>query len=763
MKLEGLKIFQRQLNDELSRDDIAAHIYFVFEGKWNDLQQQCQCTDREARDIEKSKIEGIAYHAASSLDSWFYLETKDVAIRLTFPQSPQLATRKKYRERILKIQESASNEYKVSHNPLTQLLARDAFREQLTDSIRRIFKSEAQGHDAQESSVPRALAVLALDIDHFKQVNDTWGHLYGDQVLKAFGRRLENCAEQIRQNGFGNPQVMLGHPSGEEFLVVLEANAGREQFIDWANEFRRTISDDVMPTDKEWQWLSESGGTGSLSPPPLHERSTTASIGLAMISSTPLSDTGIDIVSDLLDRADTALYRAKAAGRNQAIAFDEILSTCGRVLEQDPSTKVVALDIGSNVGVSIGQEFKVFLPTFTGKAKFHLNDGRTKRTLGHYPRVESTRIVVFNTQPEISFAFIESPSEPVSALEPGSHLEAIPAGSIGHLLPSSSKYFPASPDTNDKSSLRNLQEFIKEESKAGSPFAVVIRFSKEAEHLRKYGSVALNKALAHLYREAQSLFHAARSTEVLDRGSICIVGAKSSYEEALVASFVNQISQDLPELGVVAGVFCDTDREASAAEGQLELNPTNAIEFARFAASDAGRNPDNQVRHFSYATAQSALQALRKSKSFELAYTDFERLRKMGVESASFLNLGGLVASSSGHRQEAFELYAAAMAKAPTSLIYKSNYGTVAYKLGEIDSALKVLNTLPLDEVDKLRSTHPFGYFSYARLLARAKLNGSQMFDADRFKHVATATLAIPEYESAPEAKIIHEALNESR
>ena len=217
MKLEGLRIFHQQLVRELSNDSIAAHVYYFFSGKWYDLLTEAICTDSQARDLERSKVEPIAHHATSSPDAWFYLATADAAVRLEFPQSPQLATRRRNRDRILKIQESASNAYKVSHNPLTHLLARDAFREQLTAAVAEIDKPAVSGAEVQESGVPRALAVMALDIDHFKQVNDTWGHLYGDQVLKAFGRRLERCAEGIRLSGVGKPTVLLGHPSGEEF------------------------------------------------------------------------------------------------------------------------------------------------------------------------------------------------------------------------------------------------------------------------------------------------------------------------------------------------------------------------------------------------------------------------------------------------------------------------------------------------------------------------------------------------------------------
>ena len=759
MKLEGLRIFHQQLQRELSPDSIATYVYYYYDGKWHDLASEAVCSDTHFRDLERARKESIAHHATSSLDAWFYLATSECAVRLAFPQSPQLATRRRNRERLLKIQESASNAYKVSHNPLTRLLARDAFRERLATAITEVEKHETSSADAQESGVPRALAVMALDIDHFKQVNDTWGHLYGDQVLKAFGRRLEKCAEEIRSHGVGKPLVFLGHPSGEEFLVIVHANAVRGQFAEWANDFRKSIADDVMPTDSEWEWLETSGSAASLSPPPLQERATTASIGLALHNTASPPESGVDAVSDLLDRADTALYRAKAAGRNQVISYDEILSSCGRVIEQDSNTRVVALDIGANVGVAVGQEFKVFHPTFSGKTKFMLNDGRTKRTLGLYPRVESARVVVFNSQPEISFAFVAAPTDATPILDPGSHLEAIPAGSIGHLLPSSSKYFPSAPDSLNRSGFGELQDFVRSTAEKGSPFSIVIRFARETEYFRKHGSVALNLALAHLYRETQLAFHAAKAVEVLDRGSICIAGAKAAYKEGIITDFVQTMASEFPELGVVAGVFCDADREASKKVGLAVLDSVNAIEFARFAAADAGRPPDARIRHFSYGVATAVLQALRESRSFEVAYADFERLRKLGLESANLLNLGGLVAGSLGHQQQALEHYAAAIAKDPTNLVYKSNYGTAAYRVGEIDPALRVLNALSLKDVDKLLTIHAYGYLAYARLLARARLNGSSMFDASRFAHVAQTALAIPEYANSPELAIIKDAL----
>lgn len=762
MKLDALRIFYHQLDSEKPSASIAVELYYFDEENWHHLTTEEVCSDELSCDLNRAMNEPLGHYSSKKKYAWFYLASVAAIVRLEFNKSPQTRTRKQSLERIRSIQESASNAYKVSHNQLTQLFARENFRAKLAAAITETDNAGLISDDEiQEDGISLTLAVLALDIDHFKQVNDTWGHLYGDQVLRAFGRRLEKCASKILGDSSGGVQISLGHPSGEEFLILIQANVLRDKFVDWANEFRKAIADDVLPTDSEWKWLSLGGVTGSLSPPPLQERVTTASIGVALHNSAA-TDSLSDAVSDLLDRADTALYRAKAAGRNQVILFDEILSNCGRVLEQDANTGVVALDIGSNVGVVAGQEFKVFLPTFTGDTPFILNDGRTKRTLGKYPRVESARIVAFNVQPDISFAFVEDPKDVLPKLDSGSHLEAIPAGSIGHLLPSSSKYFPSTPNSRVQCGLEDLQKFVKNDAVNGSPFAVVIRFTKEADYLRKYGSVALNKALAHLYREAQRSFGTAEAVEVLDRGSVCVVGAEENYDEDLVVRFADQMAIDSPELGVFAGIFSPKDRTDSIKEGQKALHAMHAVDFARFAASDVGSSQNIRVRHFKYTVASSVLVALRKNNLLKVAYADFQKLIKIGVESGGIFNIGGLIAGSLGLLREAIEHYISAINVDPKSLVFKSNLGVASYRVNEFDSALKVLNALTIPEINKLYTLHAYGYLTYASLLAHAKLNRSPMFDAKRFELVAKRALSLEKFSTSTKMSVIREALKES-
>ncbi|GGQ64619.1 diguanylate cyclase [Couchioplanes azureus] len=131
----------------------------------------------------------------------------------------------------------------------------------------------------------RQIAAVMLDIDHFKRVNDAYGHGAGDDVITEVARRV---AAGIRSSD------VLGRYGGEEFAVVLPDHAGAD--LEVVERMRATI--EATPVETR------------VGPVPV-----TISVGLARL--TP-SDDGLDA---LLARADHALYRAKQAGRNQ-VALD---------------------------------------------------------------------------------------------------------------------------------------------------------------------------------------------------------------------------------------------------------------------------------------------------------------------------------------------------------------------------------------------------------------------------------------------------------
>jgi tetratricopeptide (TPR) repeat protein len=229
-----------------------------------------------------------------------------------------------------------------------------------------------------------------------------------------------------------------------------------------------------------------------------------------------------------------------------------------------------------------------------------------------------------------------------------------------------------------------------------------------------------------------------------------VVGTDKSYNNEAIIDFVDHIADELPELGVAGGVLCNDDM-ALFTKKDIVLDPANIIELARFAASEFGRDPLFKVRHFTPKTPAEVFNALREARSFEIAYTDFERLISLGVKLSDVYNQGGLISSGLGNRDRSLKHFHTALKMSPKEYIYKSNFGTVAYSLNEVELGLEILNTLTDQEVEKVRAGHPYGYTSYTSLLASAKLGGFASYNHERFIAMAPVALGmtdITEYAS---------------
>ncbi len=157
-----------------------------------------------------------------------------------------------------------------------------SFAEQaLTDPLTglangRAFRPRANAEMEAARLVNRELAFLLLDLDHFKQVNDTHGHAMGDAVLKAFGATLTTTLREAD---------LAARWGGEEFVVMLP-NTGPEAAQLAAEKIRRVLH---------------------AKPGPLV---VTASIGVTVTD-------GTETLETVLNRADTALYGAKYSGRDR--------------------------------------------------------------------------------------------------------------------------------------------------------------------------------------------------------------------------------------------------------------------------------------------------------------------------------------------------------------------------------------------------------------------------------------------------------------
>ncbi len=176
-------------------------------------------------------------------------------------------------------------EYLATRDPLTGCLNRRAF----------LDKYETAVNNAIQMSTD--LVCIMVDLDHFKSINDRFGHITGDKVLQI-------VAELLRSNS--RPGDLVGRYGGEEFCIVLPETSITGG-IEIAEQLRGTIAEG-----------SRTRFTSSMQ--------VTASFGVAALSTADVSD-----APDLVNRADKALYAAKEAGRNRIITWQPNLT------QEDPA------------------------------------------------------------------------------------------------------------------------------------------------------------------------------------------------------------------------------------------------------------------------------------------------------------------------------------------------------------------------------------------------------------------------------------------
>lgn len=168
-------------------------------------------------------------------------------------------------------------ELQAMHDSLTGLLNRRAIYSTLEQELSRTQR------------MGKPLSILMADIDHFKSINDTYGHQVGDAVLVEVARRMIDC---IR------PYDKIGRVGGEEFMIVL-SDCNSAQGLEIAERIRRAIGRAFFETGEN------------------NKFSITVSIGLAETFNQKVEQ------DSLISAADKALYYAKKVGRNAVRVYSE--------------------------------------------------------------------------------------------------------------------------------------------------------------------------------------------------------------------------------------------------------------------------------------------------------------------------------------------------------------------------------------------------------------------------------------------------------
>ncbi|GAB6158862.1 sensor domain-containing diguanylate cyclase [Desulfotomaculum varum] len=200
--------------------------------------------------------------------------------------------------------EQSAAELQQEKNKLAQISITD----ELTGLYnRRYVNQELDRFTRLSRTLSKNISVMMLDLDHFKAVNDTYGHAAGDAVLKEFARLIKLCSRRTD---------VVGRFGGEEFIIILPFISG-QQVKDIAERIRQEVSNHVFEAGNYKIKITVSIGVVTLVPP-----------ARAKVA---------EIIEKMVKAADDCLYAAKRAGRNRVVQVEDALQPALVTDNKNPS------------------------------------------------------------------------------------------------------------------------------------------------------------------------------------------------------------------------------------------------------------------------------------------------------------------------------------------------------------------------------------------------------------------------------------------
>ncbi|MBE0460370.1 MAG: diguanylate cyclase [Candidatus Aminicenantes bacterium] len=252
-KINGLQLCRMIKNETLSH-----YVYIIF-----------LTSKRDIKDIVKGLEAGADDYLTKPFDRKELLARVNVGLRIIKLEGALKEANEKLH--ILAITDS-----------LTEILNRRAVIDSLIKEISRSGRER------------KPLCIVMLDIDHFKAINDTYGHVAGDKVLKEVVSRAKTCLR---------PYDIIGRFGGEEFVLGI-VNTDQEKSIEITERIRKNICEKPFKVEKKELRVSVSIGLTNITPPEIIDPNS--------------------VLDEMIKIADNALYEAKETGRNKVV-YKELL------------------------------------------------------------------------------------------------------------------------------------------------------------------------------------------------------------------------------------------------------------------------------------------------------------------------------------------------------------------------------------------------------------------------------------------------------
>jgi diguanylate cyclase (GGDEF)-like protein len=731
-KIEAMQKTRLQMIvEECSRDlaeESASDVsgYYLHQGKWWNVADSTEVSANVRDELNKCSVLKVPYRATRSKVMNFPLDQINAVVRASFPKP--VRRKEQIHRVVLRSFRNASNDFAVKYNPKTGLLSQSAFKEVVVSRLSALSLVDVDADiSSSVETVPGAVCVLALDIDHFKQVNDTHGHAYGDLVIRSFGIRIEKAVSDYCASSKGRLHATCAHVSGEEFFCVAWGEVPTADFEGLAKSINAAVGESSLPSEEDLRILANTYSAEDLQIPAASQRSIHCSIGGTITGAVTDPDLG-SIADKLMSQSDLALYRSKNHGRNRSSFFSAIMQQGGRVLEYKEDVGVCVIDIGSEVGVVRGQEFTVFHPDFAGNTPYIVDDGRSKKILGVLPKTPLCTINVFDVQRRIAFCSIVDHSRESSNIPRHSVLEAIPLGTLAappvgpglaRELDHSLEYVLSLGETDSRTNGRVSPD--------DSMSFAVICIRNEREMLSRFGPAFINRGLASACRHLQGL----KSVSFLGQlAPTQLLAGFPSFGKPQLAEIRDALAKveygGHKRTAFVVGVYSHAFPDADSFSGVSRLESLkDRVNLARFAALPEAQEPEVgevTVTPFTQRTPLRVFAELRRTRDFDKGIADYQNLVKMGIDYAGLDNAVGLIHSAKGDYANANASYSKAYQADPTSIIYGFNAMYARTVLKDMESAQQLLSDGLVRFANEKFSTIPVVFLAYTQVVTYVAL-----------------------------------------